>query len=84
MMPALTGFQLIRRVKNLRPEMKIIMMTMFEVNRQEFEAFFPSTLIDGVIRKKPFTLSQLVEKIRGFLDTMARGTTRCTDGHEGS
>lgn len=82
-MPALTGFQLVRRVKDLRPEMKVIMMAMFEVNKQEFEAVFPSNPIDGVIRK-PFTLSHLVEKIRGFLDTMAQGTTRCIDGHNGS
>lgn len=75
-MPALTGFQLVRKVKDLRPEMKVIMMTMFEVNKPEFEAVFPSTPIDAVIRK-PFTPSQLVEKIRGFfLGTMTQETTR--------
>jgi DNA-binding NtrC family response regulator len=74
-MPGLTGFQLVRKVKDLRPEMKVIMMTMFEVNKPEFEAVFPSTPIDAIIRK-PFTPSQLVEKIRGFLDAMAQGTTR--------
>ena len=61
MMPALTGFQLVRRVKDLRPEMKVIMMTMFEVDKRKFEAVFPSTPVDGVIRK-PFTPSHLVEK----------------------
>jgi DNA-binding NtrC family response regulator len=74
-MPGLTGFQLVRKVKDLRPEMKVIMMTMFEVNKPEFEAVFPSTPIDAIIRK-PFTPSQLVEKIRGFLDAMAQGTAR--------
>jgi DNA-binding NtrC family response regulator len=62
-MPALNGFQLVRKVKDLRPEMKVIMMTMFEVNKPEFEAVFPSTPIDAVIRK-PFVPSQLIEKIR--------------------
>lgn len=56
---------------------------MFEANKQEFEAVFPSTPIDGVIRK-PFTPSHVVEKIRGFLDTMAQGTTKCIDRHKGS
>ena len=74
-MPGLTGFQLVRKVKDLRPEIKVMMMTMFEVNKSEFEAVFPSTPIDGVIRK-PFTPSQLVEKIRGFLGTTAQGTRR--------
>ena len=81
-MPALTGFQLVRRVKDLRPEMKVIMMTMFEVNKREFEAVFPSTPIDGVIRK-PFTPSQLVEKIRGFLGTMTQETAKRIDGRKG-
>jgi DNA-binding NtrC family response regulator len=79
-MPALTGFQLVRKVKDLRPEMKVIMMTMFEVNKPEFEAVFPSTPIDAVIRK-PFTPSQLIEKIRGFLGTMTQGTRRRMDVH---
>lgn len=79
-MPGLTGFQLVRKVKDLRPEMKVIMMTMFEVNKPEFEAVFPSTPIDAVIRK-PFTPSQLVEKIRGFLGAMAQGTTRRVGMH---
>jgi DNA-binding NtrC family response regulator len=78
-MPALTGFQLIRKVKDLRPEMKVVMMTMFEVNKREFEAVFPSTPIDDVIRK-PFVPSQLVEKIRGFLGLTAQTTTTPIDG----
>jgi DNA-binding NtrC family response regulator len=55
-MPALTGFQLVRKVKDLRPKMKVIMMTMFEVSKPEFDAVFPSTPIDAVIRK-PFVPS---------------------------
>jgi two-component system OmpR family response regulator len=73
-MPALTGFQLIRKVKDLRPEIKVVLMTMFEVNKREFEAVFPSTPIDDVIRK-PFAPSQLVGKIRGFLGLLAQTTT---------
>ena len=64
-MPALTGFQLVRKVKELRPEMKVIMMTMFEVNKRELEAVFPSTPLDAVIRK-PFVPSQIIEEIRRF------------------
>lgn len=77
-MPALTGFQLVRKVKDSRPKMKIVMMTMFEVNKREFEAVFPSTPIDDVIRK-PFAPSQLVEKIRGFLGLVAQTTTTPMD-----
>ncbi|MDQ3808614.1 MAG: response regulator, partial [Thermoproteota archaeon] len=82
-MPALTGFQLVRKVRNLRPEMKVIMMTMFEVNKPEFEAVFPSTPIDAVIRK-PFVPSQLIEKIRGFLAPMTQQKTRRIEVHDRS
>jgi len=74
-MPALTGFQLVRKIKDLRPEMKVMLMTMFEVNKPEFEAVFPSTPIDDVIRK-PFTSSQLLDKIRGLLGTLSQKTAR--------
>jgi DNA-binding NtrC family response regulator len=81
-MPALTGFQLVRKIKDLRPEMKVMLMTMFEVNKPEFEAVFPSTPIDEVIRK-PFTPSQLLEKIRGLLGRLTQKTTRRMDTHSG-
>jgi DNA-binding NtrC family response regulator len=82
-MPALTGFQLVRKIKVLRPEMKVMLMTMFEVNKPEFEAVFPSTPIDDVIRK-PFTSSQLLDKIRGLLGTLSQKTARRMDMHNGA
>jgi DNA-binding NtrC family response regulator len=80
-MPALTGFQLVRKIKDLRPEMKVMLMTMFEVNKPEFEAVFPSTPIDDVIRK-PFTSLQLLDKIRGLLGTLSQKTVRRMDMHK--
>jgi DNA-binding NtrC family response regulator len=62
-MPNMTGFQLVRRTKELRPDMKVIMMTAFEVNKPEFESVFPSTPVDNVMRK-PFLPSQLAEVIK--------------------
>jgi DNA-binding NtrC family response regulator len=44
-MPALTGFQLVRKVKDLLPEMKVIMMTMFEVNKRQLKLFFHRLLL---------------------------------------
>jgi hypothetical protein len=39
---------------------------MFEVNKRELEAVFPSTPLDAVIRK-PFVPSQMIEEMRRFL-----------------
>jgi hypothetical protein len=60
-----------------------MLMTMFEVNKPEFEAVFPSTPIDDVIRK-PFTSSQLLDKIRGLMGTLSQKTTRRMDIHNGA
>jgi CheY-like chemotaxis protein len=62
-MPEMSGFQLVRRVKDLRPDIKIVLMTAFEVNKTEFESVFPSTPVDKVMRK-PFAISQLAEAIK--------------------
>jgi len=62
-MPKMNGFQLVRRVKELCPDMKIIMMTAFEVNMKEFNSVFPSTRVDKIIRK-PFNISSLTEMAR--------------------
>lgn len=46
-MPEMTGFQLVRRVKDLRPDIKVVLMTAFDVNKAEFEAVFPPRLLTG-------------------------------------
>ena len=44
-------------------DIKIVMMTAFEVNKTEFESVFPSTPVDRVMRK-PFVIAQLAEAIK--------------------
>ena len=61
-MPEMNGFQLVKRIRQIRPDMKLVMMTAFEVNRKEFESIFPSTRIDNLIRK-PFPPSKLVSMV---------------------
>jgi DNA-binding NtrC family response regulator len=62
-MPHMNGFELIRRIRKIRPHMRLIMMTAFELNMSEFEAVFPSTQIDNVL-KKPFRIAELAETIK--------------------
>ena len=62
-MPNMNGFQLVRRAREIRPDLKTIMMTAFEMNKPEFETVFPSMQVVDVIRK-PFLPSKLVEIIR--------------------
>jgi DNA-binding NtrC family response regulator len=62
-MPKLTGFQLARRIKELHPEIKIILMSAFEINKSEFDKVLPSTKVDGFL-SKPFSISKLLEVIK--------------------
>jgi len=61
-MPSMSGFEFCRRVKELRPEALVILMTAFEMNQSEFSKVMPSTSVDGFI-SKPISLKELNELI---------------------
>ena len=65
-MPKLNGFQLVRRIKDLRPDMQVIMMTAFEVNMVEFRLVFPTLPVNEVLRK-PFVGSVLLEYVKRIM-----------------
>ena len=60
-MPAMNGLQLATKIKQLNPEIKVILMTAFDFIMSEREAFAKSTPILGVI-ELPFSLDK-VEKL---------------------
>jgi len=61
-MPNMTGFQLARKVKELHPNIKIVLMSSFEINKPEFDKVLPSTSVDSFLCK-PFKLSELVRVV---------------------
>ena len=64
-MPGLTGFQLARKVKEVHPKIKIVLMSSFEINKPEFDKVLPSTSVDGFLCK-PFKLSELVRVVESL------------------
>jgi two-component system, cell cycle sensor histidine kinase and response regulator CckA len=62
-MPGMSGFEFCRRVKQLRSDAPVILMTSFEINPSEFESVMPNTRADGFIQK-PVTMQKLVATIR--------------------
>lgn len=50
-MPGLTGFQMAREIKKINPELKIILMSAFEIQTADFEKVMPSTSVDDFIKK---------------------------------
>ena len=66
-MPKINGIQLTKRIKQLRPEMKLILMTAFEVHQKEWQMALPSSDIDQFLTK-PLRMSDLVEAIEKCAD----------------
>lgn len=61
-MPALSGIQLARKVKEINPDVKVVLMTAFEIRDNEFSKVFPSLHIDGFVQK-PIGIKDLTNKI---------------------
>jgi CheY-like chemotaxis protein len=62
-MPGKSGFELVRQLKELRPEMEVVLMTAFKINKGEAQLVLPSTKVDAFIRK-PFDIKELQEAIK--------------------
>jgi len=50
-MPAMNGYEFIKRVKQIKPEIKVCLMTAFEFYDVEFHKLLPSVKIDEFIQK---------------------------------
>lgn len=62
-MPGMSGFELVRRMKELRPELKVVLMSSFVIHRDEFRKVMPSLQVDNFV-SKPFTKTELIEAIK--------------------
>jgi len=71
-MPGMSGIRLARKVKQINPNVKVVLMTSFEINDNEFSKVFPSTQVDGFVQK-PVGIKNLTNKI---LDTIGETKRR--------
>lgn len=65
-MPHMSGFQLARAVKQIRPEVKVAFATSVDINKSEFDKIFPSTEADAFITK-PVKLSSMPTEVFSVL-----------------
>ena len=71
-MPSISGIQLSKKVKEINPNVKVVLMTAFEIRDTEFSKVFPSTQVDGFIQK-PIGIKELTDKILSVIgDTKKR------------
>ncbi len=71
-MPSISGIQLSKKVKEVNPNVKVVLMTAFEIRDNEFSKVFPSTQVDGFVQK-PIGIKELTDKILSLIgDTKNR------------
>jgi DNA-binding NtrC family response regulator len=65
-MPSLSGIQLSKKVKEVNPNVKVVLMTAFEIRDNEFSKVFPSMHVDGFVQK-PIGIRELTNKILSII-----------------
>src|SRR5215208_6581369 len=68
-MPHMSGFQVARAVKQIRPDIKVAFATSFGINKSEFDKVFPSTEADAFITKpiKPSMSTEVLSVLQHTL-----------------
>lgn len=61
-MPKMNGFEFASRVRKIKPQIKLVLMSAFELSDVEYSAALHSIKIDGFIRK-PVEVRNLVKQI---------------------
>jgi len=65
-MPTMNGYEFVKKVKEMKPEVKIFLMTAFEINDLEFSRVLPSIKIDEFIQK-PVSVGNLAVTIQKYM-----------------
>lgn len=65
-MPKMNGFEFVKKVKEIKPEIKVFLMTSFEINESEFRRVLPSIKIDEFI-EKPIPLEKLYKMVQKYI-----------------
>jgi CheY-like chemotaxis protein len=73
-MPGLSGMQITRKVKQINPNVKVVLMTAFEIRDDEFSKVFPSTSVDGFVQK-PIGIKDLTDKILSLIGESKKRTS---------
>lgn len=66
-MPEMNGYEFIKKVKEIKPQVKVFFMTAFSINDIEFRRVLPFVKIDEFI-EKPVSLKKLVSLINKYIN----------------
>jgi DNA-binding NtrC family response regulator len=62
-MPGMNGYELVKKINEIKPQIKIFIMTAFEINDVEFKHLLPEVKIEDVLQK-PISLAELTSTVR--------------------
>ena len=62
----MNGYELVNKIRTLKPKIKIILMSAFEIREAELSRVLPSINIDRLI-SKPISLKSLVETVKNTI-----------------
>ena len=73
-MPSPTGFELAKEIHKINPDVKIILISSFEIHKSEFAKVLPSIRVEDFIQK-PFSISELKNTVLNHIDNTKRVTS---------
>jgi DNA-binding NtrC family response regulator len=62
-MPGMNGYEFVKQVKKINPQVKVILMSSFGIENREFSNMFPDVKVDAFI-KKPFPFQSLINIVK--------------------
>jgi DNA-binding NtrC family response regulator len=66
-MPGMNGYEFIKKVKEIKPQVKVFFMTAFSINDIEFRRILPFVKIDEFI-EKPVSLNKSASLINKYIN----------------
>jgi DNA-binding response OmpR family regulator len=70
-MPGINGFEFVRKVREIWPAVKVLLMSAFEINSNELSAGLRENIIQGFIQK-PIALDELGTIVQAQLNTKVK------------
>jgi DNA-binding NtrC family response regulator len=61
-MPRMNGYELIRKAKEIKKQVRVVLMTAFDIDDREFHDLLSDIKVDGFIQK-PFSMTKLNDLI---------------------
>jgi len=69
-MPEMNGYEFVKNIKKIKPEVRVFLMTAFEINDNEFRKVLQAVDIDEFIQK-PISFNELTRMVSKYINIEA-------------